>query len=188
MKTFRYRIGMTVLVALALVVAGCASSSEEPAETAEAATIEVDLKTELAASPDDVWKIVGGFGGVGGVDWLAAVLEVSVEGEGVGAIRTFTIAGEEGGAITERLDALDDEVRSLTYTILESPLPIDNYTATMAVSVNDDGKTEFRWSSSFTAKGVSDDEAQIFVEHFYMGGFNDLKKALGEAEESSDEE
>ena len=186
MKTLRNSISMTVLVALALVVAGCAPATEEATEGGEMAKIEVDMKVELASSPDDVWKIVGGFGGV---DWLGAVLEVSVEGEGIGAVRTLTLP--EDGKVVETLDAHDDEAMSITYSIVESTLPIDNYTSTMTVEVNEDGKTEFHWASSFTAKGNSDEGAKIFVEHFYMGGFYDLKKALGEPveeEESADEE
>ncbi len=188
-STFRYSISLSVLVAFALVAAGCASSSEKATEDGDTAAIQVDMKVELASSPDDVWKIVGDFGGV---DWLAAVVEVSVEGEGMDAVRTITLA-DEGGTVVETLDAHDDEAMSITYSITESPLPIDNYTATMTVSTNEDGKTVFRWSSSFTAKGVSDEEAKAFVEGFYAGGFNDLKKALGEpvkeeaAAESSDE-
>ena len=182
-SAIRYSISFSVLVALALVVAGCASSSEKATEGEATATIKVDMKVELASSANEVWKIVGDFGGV---DFLSPVIAISVEGESIGAVRTLTLP--EDGKVVETLDAHDDESRSITYSIVESTLPIDNYTSTMTVSVNDDGKTEFRWASSFTAKGVSDEEAQIFVEHFYMGGFNDLKKALGEAEESAEEE
>ena len=145
--------------------------------------ISVSMSTELNASAADVWKVVGDFGGI---DFLSAVASVSVEGEGIGAARTLTLAGEEGGEITESLDALDNEGMSLTYSILESPLPIDNYTATMTVSESEEGKAAFTWSSDFTAKDVSDEEAKAFVEGFYNGGFEDLQKLFGGAESGTE--
>jgi hypothetical protein len=171
-----------VLLVTALVGAGCAPAPT-PEETSE--KISVSMSTELNASAADVWKVVGDFGGI---DFLSAIASVSVEGEGLGSIRTLTLAGEEGGTIMERLEALDNEGMTLTYSILESQLPIDHNTGTMTVSESEEGKTTFTWSSTFAARGISDEEAKAFVENFYMGGFADLQKLFGGKESGTDKE
>ncbi len=169
---YQTRLGTLALalLAVALITTGCAPA---PEEAPEPETISVSMSTGLDASAADVWKVVGDFGGI---DFLSAIASASVKGEGIGAVRTLTLAGEEGGAITERLDALDNEGMSITYSIIESPLPIDNYSSKMTVSESEEGKTTFTWSSTFTAKGISDEEAKAFVEGFYNGGINDLQK------------
>lgn len=167
-----------VLLVTAVLSIGCAPAGEQTedapeSDAAETGAISVSLKTELDASAADVWKIVGDFGAI---DFLTLVLEVSVEGEGIGAVRTITLPEE--GKVVERLDALDAEAMTITYSILESTLPIDNYVATMTVTESGESKATFIWFSTFTAKGVPDEEAKKLIEDLYTGGFEDLKKAL----------
>lgn len=137
--------------------------------------LEVSMKTQINASADDVWKTISDFGAID--KFLPIAKSVELEGEGIGAVRTIT--GEDGSKIIESLDASDAEAKSLTYSIKESALPIDNYTSTMTVTKSEEGKCEFTWSSTFNAKGVSDEEAKTLIGGVYTAGFGGLKKIHG---------
>ena len=48
---------------------------------------------------------------------------------GLGAVRTITF--NDGAEVVERLESLDDAGRRLSYTILESTLPVEGYVASL---------------------------------------------------------
>jgi len=58
--------------------------------------------------------VISEFGAAG--RYLAGVVDCTVEGEGVGALRTLTSA--DGSAIVERLEALDEVTYRLSYALL----------------------------------------------------------------------
>src|SRR5262245_48773798 len=66
----------------------------------------------ISAPVDKVWAIVRDFGNLA---W-GGIPGVTLEGEGIGAVRTFT---SRGVTIRERLEALDDLGHTLSYSILE---------------------------------------------------------------------
>ena len=60
---------------------------------------------ELAATPDEVWSLIGQFGGT----WHPLTARVRLTGTGIGQLRTIqTLDGRE---IVERLEAIDDAKR-----------------------------------------------------------------------------
>lgn len=169
--------GNRTLLVVSCVMAGlvaCAPpEAPPPAPTPEPtpAVISVSMSTELDAVPADVWKVVGDFGAL---DKFVAVVEsVDVEGEGVGAVRTLHLP--EGATVTETLDAWDADAMSYSYSISESPLPIEGYSSTIAVSALEGGRTKVDWSSKFKAKGAPDADARKSVTDFYALGFAGLK-------------
>ncbi len=58
------------------------------------------VKTELAASPEMLWKMIGRFRAIG--DWHPMIETVESEGEGQGEIRKLQLAGGQG-AMVERV-------------------------------------------------------------------------------------
>jgi hypothetical protein len=122
-----------------------------------------------------VWELVRDFGGL--QRWAAGIESVSVAGEGVGAVRTLGMPG--GLTLQERLEALDDRTRTLSYAIVGThPLPFDDYLATIRVA-EDGGGCQVDWSSTFTPRGDAEAQAVRIVEGIYRGGIAGLKKALG---------
>jgi len=121
-------------VAGACVLAACAPQQDTapPASTPEPtpASLSVSMATEIDAPAVDVWKVVGDFGGIG--RFMDDIESVDVEGEGVGAVRTLHLA--DGARVVETLTAWDGEAMRYSYSISESPLPVDGYEATIAVS------------------------------------------------------
>src|SRR5260221_6967082 len=97
---------------------------------------EVRETGELGASVDEVWKIVGSFGGL-----LESMgVPVELEGEGIG--QTRKIAMGPGDPTVERLEALDDVGKKIVYSIVSGPIPVSNYVSAMELSSAGDGRTK----------------------------------------------
>jgi hypothetical protein len=130
----------------------------------------VDMKTNLNVTADEVWKLIGGFNAL--PDWHPAIEKSELEEEG--SMRRLSLAG--GGTIMEKLEKLDDNERVYSYSIIDSPLPVSNYKATLRVKEDGEGKTTVEWSSEFEAKGAAENEAMDVIAGIYQAGFDNLKK------------
>jgi hypothetical protein len=133
--------------------------------------MKVTMKTQINASVDEVWAIVGDFNGL--PKFVAAAVKSDVEGVGIGSVRTITLP--DGALLTERLEEYDSNGKTLKYAILEGPLPVENYLSTMEVKSTKNG-CEFEWSSQFDGKGVTDEEARAAITGVYQLGFDGLTK------------
>jgi hypothetical protein len=132
--------------------------------------------TETIAAPaDDVWRIISDFAGIEPNEMISGC---SVEGEGVGAVRTIGLT--RGGEIIERLESHDDGARVFTYAIInDSPLPVKNYLATVKVVDAGAGSATVEWSSTFDAAGAPEDDVIKLIEGVYKGGIQRTRNKLG---------
>ena len=90
----------------------------------------VKVVETVNAGADRVWELFRDFGGIS--RFSQGIDSCTVEGEGVGAVRTLTMGG--GLKLQERLEAFDDGGRTLSYAIIgDHPLPFDNYLSTIKV-------------------------------------------------------
>ncbi len=136
----------------------------------------VSMKTELKVPADEVWKLIGGFNAL--PDWHPAVEKSTTEGEGEGSVRRLSLAG--GGTIVERLESVNDDERRYSYSIVDGPLPVSNYKATISVREQGDGTaTVVEWSSEFSPSGASESDAEKVIQGIYDAGFENLKKIFG---------
>jgi hypothetical protein len=137
----------------------------------------VHVNEPVAAPAERVWELVRDFGGI--AKWGGPALQsCTVEGEGVGAIRRIGLPG--GLAIAERLEALDEAGRSLSYAIVEkSPIPVKDYLSTIRIVEDGPQSCRVDWSSTFTPDGASEERAQAMIRGVYTGGIAGLRKALG---------
>lgn len=133
----------------------------------------VTMNNFFPVSVEKIWGSIGGFNAL--PNWHPAVEKSTLE-EG-GSIRRLSLVG--GGEIVEKLEKMDDTEHSYTYSIVSSPLPVANYSAT--ISIKDDGKggSEITWSGNFDAKGATDTDASKVIEGIYQAGFENLKKMFG---------
>ena len=134
----------------------------------------VSLSAKIGVSAERLWDMVGGFHSIS--DWHPAIEKCDIEEDGKTTLRRLTLAG--GGEIVERLEQSDDE-RSYSYSILSSPLPIDNYQSTIRVHEDEDGNAIVDWSSEFDSAGAPESEAIAIIEGIYSAGFDNLKKMFG---------
>lgn len=103
---------------------------------------EVSWTEPVARSVDELWATVRDFG-CG--SWSS--VDITVEGDGQGAIRTVHMPN---GAVSERCERLDDEARVLSYSIVSgNPFPISDYLATMTVRPVDADHSELVWSATW---------------------------------------
>jgi uncharacterized membrane protein len=84
---------------------------------------------EIDAPADEVWAVAGDFGGI---EWMPGIESVTVDGDD----RTINTSGM---TIVERLVRRDDEARSLSYSIVDGPVPIESHEATITVLTAGDG-------------------------------------------------
>ena len=85
-------------------------------------------KIIISAPIDAVWQVISDFGAAG--RYLAGVVNCTVDGAGVGALRTLTNA--DGSTIVERLEMLDQAARRLSYALL-TDTPFRNCLTTIIV-------------------------------------------------------
>ena len=132
----------------------------------------VSMSTDLNVSADKVWKLIGGFNAL--PDWHPAVEKSELEEEG--QQRRLSLVG--GGTIIERLENIDEDSRTYSYTIADSPLPLTNYKSTIKVTGEGENCT-VEWSSDFAVAGTSEGEGMEAVRGIYQAGFDNLQKMFG---------
>jgi len=134
----------------------------------------VRIEDDIAAGADAVWAKIADFGGI--AEWSPGLDKCELEGEGIGSVRRVTMGAIQ---ITERLEALDEKGRSLTYSIIEGPMPIENYLATITITEVDEGRSHIVWTCSFDAPSMSDEQAQGMasgLEGAYKGMIGGLQQ------------
>jgi NADPH:quinone reductase-like Zn-dependent oxidoreductase len=129
--------------------------------------------TIIDAPIETVWSWLRDFNGH--ERWHPAVEESHIEGvraaDQVGAVRTFRLA--TGAQLREQLLRLSDRDRSFTYCILDSPIPLIGYVASVTLKrVTDGNRTFWNWHSTFsTPPGLEPALERLVGEEIYERGF-----------------
>lgn len=134
---------------------------------------EVRLETGLGASADVVWAFISDFGG------SIEALGVPVETEGpagVGQLRSISMGGDP---TVERLESLDPASRTLSYSIVSGPLPVQDYLATMQVREDGDGRSNLTWVARFEPAGMTEDDAENVVNMVLGGAISGFQGRFG---------
>ena len=135
----------------------------------------------IGAPADRVWETVRDFNAL--PDWHPAIAESRIEGgapsDQVGCVRAFRL--KDGGFIRERLLALSDYEFSCTYSILESPMGVEGYVATLKLTPVTDGERTFaEWSAEFQCAAEREAELVSMIGNdVFQGGFDALKRRFG---------
>lgn len=136
----------------------------------------------INAPIEQVWKRIRDFNAM--ADWHPGVARSEIEGskpsDQVGCVRVLTL--QDGGTIREQLLEISDLGHHYSYSILEGPLPVANYRATLRLRrISDGNRTFVDWSASFDPDPPEKQkEAEDFVSNgVFQGGFNALKKHFG---------
>lgn len=143
--------------------------------------IRVVRSSVINAPAEQVWAKIRDFNGMPG--WHPGITESVIEGgaaaDKVGCVRSIKLA--IGATIRERLVALDDRERCYTYVIVEIPLPIQNYVATIkATPITDGNRTYIDWVAEFDCPpGQEAEFAALVGDSTYQAGFDALKQLFG---------
>jgi uncharacterized protein YndB with AHSA1/START domain len=142
--------------------------------------IRVYSSSVIDAPADRVWEVVRDFNGL--PDWHPLIADSRIEGglaaDRVGCIRNFRT--RDGGLIREQLLTLSDYDYECSYAILESPMGVDNYVATLKLTPITDGNRTFaEWSAEFDCDEARERElSQVIGQGVFQGGFDALKRRL----------
>ncbi len=121
--------------------------------------ITVVSKTVIDAPAVAVWQVISDFGAA--CQYLAMVVNCTVEGAGAGALRTLTYA--DGSTVVERLEALDAAAHRLSYALL-TDTAFRNCLTTVTLDDQGRGQCVVTWSAAFEAEGLPLSEAAEMLE------------------------
>lgn len=142
--------------------------------------VKVCQSTIIDAPIDDVWAILRDFNSH--ERWHPAIAFSEIEGgdpaDAVGSVRHFRLA--DGGELREQLLALSDKDRRLSYCLLEAPLPLMGYVASVRLKPVTDGNATFwEWRSEFNPPAHRREElVKLVTEGIYQAGFAALRNIL----------
>ena len=126
---------------------------------------------DLAASPDQVWALIGVFGGT----WHPLIARIQVIGTGIGQLRTIETI--DGKRMVERLEAIDNSQRLYRYTMI-SGIPAADYTGTLDVKPKGAGSS-VDWRVQYWADGQPDLIVRTIIATLLKTGLEGLKKRFG---------
>jgi hypothetical protein len=141
--------------------------------------VQVYVSSVIEAPADTVWLRIRDFNAM--PQWHPGISDSRIENgeppDKVGCVRHFHT--RDGGMIRERLLALSDYEYSCSYSILESPMGVDNYVATLKLTpVTDGGKTFAEWSAEFDCdEGRERELSELIGTGVFQAGFDALKRA-----------
>src|SRR6185295_3008826 len=158
-----------------------ASRAHAAQEGLSAPMARVYVSTVVNARNDRVWARVRDFNGL--PNWHPAIAESRIEGgepaDKIGCVRDFRL--RNGDRIREKLLGLSDYEMFCTYSILESPMGVENYVATLRLTpVTDGDQTFLEWTAEFDCAPERENELVGNIgTGVFQGGFDALKRAFG---------
>jgi len=144
--------------------------------------ITVQKSAIIDAPIDQVWAVLRDFNSHD--QWHPSVtqnrMENDVAGDVVGGVRRFSLS--DGSDFREQLLSHNDREYTFTYCILDSPLPLYDYMATVRLKpVTDGNQTFWDWRSKFRAPDDRAAELKNLVgRQVYETGFGGLRKFLAD--------
>jgi hypothetical protein len=140
----------------------------------------VYISSVIDAPASRVWDRVRDFNGLS--RWHPLVRDSRIENgeppDKIGCVRDFHL--QNGDRIREKLLGLSDYDYFCTYSILESPMPLTDYVATLRLTPVTDGDRCFaEWTAEFEC---DESEAEGLVtgigEDVFLAGFSALKRQI----------
>jgi Polyketide cyclase / dehydrase and lipid transport len=140
--------------------------------------VQIYISSVIDASADNVWSRIRDFNAL--PQWHPAIADSRIENsqasDRVGCIRHFHT--KDGGMIRERLLGLSDYDFTCVYEILESPMGVSHYIATLKLTPITDGNRCFaEWSAEFEcAQGRESELTELIGQGVFQTGFDALKQ------------
>jgi len=141
-------------------------------------------KTEVSmvinAPMAKVWETIRPFDSLG--VWHPMVAKCFMEEDqpnnALGAIRNIKLK-EDGGIVRETLLAISDLSPTIVYDIIESPMPVENYIATIRLyDVTESNQTYAHWEVVFDTSEDQKEEMIDTLQDVFRSGFVELNRIL----------
>jgi len=170
------------LAAAVLAMAAGAATAHGPTRQKIVETVEIDKPVEK------VWGVIGNFDAL--AKWHPAVASsVADKGNDIGSVRHLVLKAPGDPGFDEVLDKYDPAGHSYKYAIPKvdpKVLPVNNYTATLAVVDNGKGGSTVEWKGAFyrgymlndPPPELNDEASVTAVRGVYRAGLDNLKKMV----------
>jgi hypothetical protein len=141
----------------------------------------VFVSAVIDAPVEKVWSKMRDFNGL--PDWHPRFSRSHIEGglrsDTIGCVRNFDITGG-AGTIRERLLELSDRDYAMTYCILEAPLPVEDYVATLKLyPITVGNQTLGTWTAEFrVTKATANDVVDAVGNGTFGKAFEVLNQLL----------
>jgi hypothetical protein len=138
--------------------------------------------TILNAPTDAVWNVLRDFNGHD--RWHPTVATSTIEraqaSDKIGCVRRFKL--KDGSELREQLLALSDLEQTLSYCLLDTPIPMFNYVAHIRLlPVTDGDRTFWHWESRFMTRPEDTKRlTEMVSEQIYQAGFEAIRRHLNE--------
>lgn len=151
--------------------------------------VKIVKSTVIDAPIDVVWDILRDFNSHDA--WHPIVAASQIENnrasDEVGCVRDFQL--KDGGGIREQLLALSDNEREKvsTYCILDAPVPLRDYVATVRLRpITDGNRTFWLWQSEFNPPPEQEAElTRMVAEDVYEAGFRAIREHLARSQQTN---
>lgn len=143
--------------------------------------IRVYVSSVIEAPADAVWAVIRDFNGL--PQWTPFVADSRIEGnrpsDQIGCIRHFRL--KDGGQIREQLLTLSDYDYQCSYAILDSPMGVSQYVATLKLTPVTDGDLTFAewWAEFEPPPGREQALASQIGQGVFQAAFDALKRRFG---------
>jgi uncharacterized protein YndB with AHSA1/START domain len=140
----------------------------------------VYVSSVIDAPAPRVWERVRDFNGL--PRWVPAVRDSRIENgepaDRIGAVRDFHL--QNGDRLREKLLGLSDYDFFCTYSILESPMPLTDYVATLRLTpVTDGDRTFAEWTAEFDcAEADAEGLVSGIGTNVFQAAFSALKRQM----------
>ncbi len=142
--------------------------------------LEVKESVTIEMPAEKVWGLIGNFNNL--PKWHPAVAGSVLETKENKTYRIVTLKLPNNPTITEGLLGHDDAKMQYSYDISAvdpAILPVQNYTANLAVHPTVDGKTTISWEAHFMPAAKAEPaEVQKSVKGIFTSGLNNLEVVL----------
>ena len=135
----------------------------------------------ITAPAAKVWERIRDFNGL--PKWHPRIRDSRIEdalpADKVGCIRNFNL--QNGDNIREQLLGLTDYDLFYSYSMLEGPMPLSDYIATLRLTpVTEGDRTFIEWSAEFECDPENEDDLVSGIgANVFQGGFDALKRHFG---------
>ena len=135
--------------------------------------VEVTRTGTIAAPAEQVWATIADFGSAH--TYFPSIVECTLVGSGLGARRHLVT--DDGGTTISELIELDDAQMAMGYRVIESSVPIEDYSSRLVVRATKDG-CEVTYTSRCEPRAGMDPAqlASFLADHLdsAIGGLREL--------------
>ncbi len=134
--------------------------------------------TIIDAPVDALWSVLRDFNGH--ENWHPIVARSEIErsqpSDRIGCVRRFTL--QDGSELREQLLSLSDIEMTFTYCLLDTPIPLFNYVASVRLLPVTDGNRSFwHWEGRFTTPAGREEELATMVgNEVYANGIEAVRR------------